>query len=83
MGINMKLKEFLKNLNEFIKENPKALEYEVVYAIDEEGNAYNEVCFEPSDGVYKDREYVPRSALLEEPDEFSRKEEECNAVCIN
>lgn len=39
----MKLKEYKKALDEFIKNNPKALEMNVFYASDDEGNDYHEV----------------------------------------
>lgn len=81
----MKLKEFLNNLNEFVKDNPKALDYEVIYSADEEGNGYNMIWFEPSDGVYneEDKEFYSRGNLLEEPEEYEYTEKDCNAVCIN
>ena len=50
----MKLKEFIENLNEFVKENPETLDMEVVTSIDDEGNGYSFVHYTPSKGVYED-----------------------------
>ena len=44
----MKLKEFIVNLNELIKENPLALEYEMIYSSDDEGNDYKIVYYSPT-----------------------------------
>lgn len=46
----MKLKEFLKTINQLIAENPEYLELEVITAKDDEGNGYNKVSYEPSVG---------------------------------
>lgn len=43
----MKLKEYLENLNHHVAQKPEILEFEVVYATDEEGNSYKKVVFEP------------------------------------
>ena len=48
----MNLKEYIEQLQEFAKENPRALEFDVWYAKDDEGNGYQEVCFSPSLKVY-------------------------------
>ena len=76
----MKLKEFLENLNEFIKENPESLGYDVVTSKDDEGNGYNEVYYAPSIGFFEDREF--KSTDWDE-DDNEIKLEEYNAVCIN
>lgn len=41
----MILKEFIENLNRFIKENPETLEMQVVTSKDDEGNGFNTVYF--------------------------------------
>jgi hypothetical protein len=41
----MKLKDYIKLLQEIAKENPNAL---VITASDEEGNSYNPVMYKPS-----------------------------------
>lgn len=65
----MKLYEYMEKLEKFIKENPKALQYEVVSSIDDEGNGYNRVHCGPSKGHYDDEEF--------------HQEVESNSVCIN
>jgi len=72
----MTLEEYINNLQECIKENPEAANYEVVYAIDSEGNGY-----EP---VY----YLPTLMFRDEYDEYHSDEDiddsdEPNVVCIN
>lgn len=68
----MKLKNFLENLNEFVKQNPKVLELDVVTSSDDEGNSYNLVHYSPSIGIYKDREF-----------EITEDLDEADSVCIN
>lgn len=75
----MKLKDYIKGLNEFVKENPEALELEVVTSCDDEGNSYNTVYYSPSVGIYEDREFIP----LESYEDYEREEDETNAVCVN
>ena len=43
----MKLREYLEALNELVKENPDALEMEVAYTKDDEGNGYQYVSATP------------------------------------
>lgn len=50
----MKLKEYLNNLQEFIKENPQSVEFEVAYSADDEGNYYQKVNFTPSFAIFED-----------------------------
>lgn len=68
----MKLKEYLDALNEIVKENPKALEFEVISSIDEEGNGYNEVFYTPSSGTYNEGEFATAT-----------NKNEHNSICIN
>ncbi len=75
----MKLKEYLENLNELIKENPDALNYTVVAASDDEGNSFIEVVFAPSLGNFKNGEFNDGDDGSEETEE----EFILNAVCIN
>jgi hypothetical protein len=75
----MTLKEYIENLNEFVKENPEALDYIVVYSSDDEGNSYSQVYYTPSIGQYKDYEFI-------HAENFEDREmdgEDANAVCIN
>lgn len=43
----MTLREYRETLNNFIKENPKALDMEVIYSQDDEGNAFYPVIYTP------------------------------------
>ena len=72
----MKFKDYLKNLNKLVEEYPESLDYDVVYAKDDEGNGYDLVNYEPGLGHYAGR------------DEFIHGgDEECgqpnNSVIIN
>jgi len=68
----MKLKQYAKNLNEFIKENPQALDMDVVTSIDDEGNGFNNVHFTPSTGLLEDGEF-----------DSEADKEIHNSVCLN
>jgi len=74
----MKLKEYIKVLQKIVKENPKAKDYTMVYATDEEGNGFKEVCFEPSVGGMIDNEEYYCSGDSELPEGFIE-----NSVCVN
>lgn len=66
----MKVKKFLKELNKLVKENPELLEAKVVYAIDDEGNAFHKVKTTGTVGAYVKGNFY----IGEDPK---------NAVCIN
>lgn len=73
----MKLKEFLKNINEMVEEDPTILEYDVVTCKDDEGNGYNIVFYDAHLGVWDEDER-----------EFYSSEDEIdpndiNAICLN
>lgn len=68
----MKLKEYMDNLNKLVKDNPEAKEFDVISAIDDEGNGYNLVFFHPTLGVYDGDEFNTDV----DPKKF-------NAICIN
>jgi hypothetical protein len=44
----MKLKQYLKELNAIVFLHPEALEFEMIYSTDDEGNEYNKVNNVPS-----------------------------------
>lgn len=69
----MKFKEYLKHLQKLAKVNPEALEYEVVYSSDDEGNFFQPVHMGPCVG-----HYTSSGDFDAEP-----PEEEKNAVCLN
>jgi len=60
----MKLKDYAKLINDLAKIHPNA---KVVYAIDDEGNGYNEVVYAPTYSSY----------------EIGYRQKEEMAVCIN
>lgn len=66
----MKLKEYVNNLQKLLD---RYGELDVVYSKDDEGNAFNLVHYEPTLGLYEDREFQ-----TEEIDEKNY-----NAICIN
>ena len=45
----MKLSEYIKELENLVKGNPQALDMEVIYAKDDEGNGYQYVGCAPSE----------------------------------
>lgn len=77
----MKLKEFLKTLNDLVESNPKLEEFEVVTAKDDEGNGYNRVYFHPSIGNFDEGEFefVPFGDF----EEYGLVTSDANAICIN
>ena len=44
----MRLKEYINYLNEIVKKDKKALNLEVVYSCDDEGNRFDSVHYAPS-----------------------------------
>lgn len=76
----MKLKEFIDNLNKLVVDRPETLEFDVVSAVDDEGNAYNLIYFTPTIGYYEQEDAMFESggAMLED-DEYRVP----NAVCVN
>lgn len=67
----MTLREYLKQLNELVKEKPEVLDYRVITSSDDEGNEYNRVHYPASIGNFED-----------EDREFN-EEKPSNAVCLN
>jgi hypothetical protein len=85
----VKLHKFIDNLNKLVEENPKAKDFDVIYSIDDEGNAFDNVYFSPTIGnlsndQFRTQDYIEE--LIEEyPDENLENLEnlEVNSVCIN
>lgn len=75
----MTLKEFIKNLNKFVEENPETLEMLVITSEDDEGNRFNLIHFEPTKGIYEDRDFIS----AEQYEDYERDECDTNAVCVN
>ena len=81
----MKLKEYVARLNKIIAKDPANGELELVYAIDEEGNAFHTVYNDPTIGFYSDRdsEFVPLEMTKNDPDYSEYENKKPNALCIN
>ena len=81
----MKFKDYIKNLQEFLKEHPETAEMEVVTSIDDEGNSYNAVQFGPSIAQFHNMKdlCLELVGFYEEEDKESPALEDCNAVIIN
>jgi len=71
----MKLKTFIDKLNTIAKRNPKLLDCDVVYSVDEEGNSFHAIYFDPTPGVY---DYKTNDF-----DGLSIDDEDINSVCVN
>lgn len=85
----MKLKEYIETLQEFVKQNPQALDYKVIYAKDDEGNGYQEIHYSPSVGHTEDEYHIEDFLTVEYIDEMI-EEGDCekddyplNSVCVN
>jgi len=78
----MTLNQYIDNLQAIVAQNNLNGELEVVYAIDEEGNGYKKVEYEPSKCQIENlREYFLE--LVGFQGDESIAEEDCNAICIN
>lgn len=75
----MILKEYMEGLEKFIKENPDALELDVITSKDDEGNGFNLVHYSPSKGIFNEGEFISADQL----EDWDREPEEINAVCLN
>ena len=71
----MTLEYYIEALQSFVKTNPKAKDFTVITAIDDEGNGYHEIFWDPSLGEY-DGEGFMMNEEGEDPREY-------NAVCVN
>lgn len=70
----MTLREYIKYLEIFVQEYPEALDMRVIYAVDDEGNAFKKVENSPSFAEVDD--FSERNLELNDSEEF-------NAVIIN
>jgi hypothetical protein len=67
----MKLKKYVQFLDEFVKMYPEALDLEVIYCRDDEGNGFDPVKYSPTLGQF------------DEDGMFKDTKDDPNAVCIN
>ena len=76
----MKLKEFIDNLHDLVKQRPEIKEFDVVTAKDEEGNGFTIVCYFPTIGHFDKGDSDFEGENADDPDS-SQKEN--NAICVN
>jgi hypothetical protein len=74
----MTLQEYINGLLELVKENPSTADMKVVYAIDDEGNAFHSVGNTPTLGIFEDNEFHQPNDEDNDDEDF-----EFNADCIN
>jgi len=55
----MKLKDYLAEMNKLIAEHPEALEFQVIYSSDEEGNEFNNNYNAPTIGRFNGTDFMP------------------------
>ena len=80
----MNLKEYIEQLQEFAKENQQALDLDVWYAKDDEGNGYQEVYFSPSLKVYSESDkYCDRVDYMYSTDEIDEIDDANTVVIVN
>jgi len=78
----MKLSKFAENINQLLKDNPEAGDYDVVTAKDAEGNGYNLVYFDAGLGRFENGDFEPFQPD-DGDDAYCSKPEQINAVCVN
>ena len=81
----MKLRQFLDQLNNLVKEHPEYLDLDVITSKDAEGNGFEEVYYEPSVGVFddsNDSQFCSRESEDFE-EEYGYTDQDINAICVN
>ncbi|MCK4821936.1 hypothetical protein KA005_39595 [bacterium] len=68
----MLLKDFLNSVIEMAELDPTILELQLVTSVDDEGNGFNPVHYEPTLGYYN-----------AEDREFNQEDPHPNAICLN
>lgn len=78
----MTLKEYIENLNEFVKENPETVEMQVITGNDDGDNEFNLVHYTPVKGIYnaKDKDFI---STYQYDEHGICSEVSANAVCVN
>lgn len=72
----MLFEKYVESLNKLLKDRPETATMETIYSIDDEGNSYNKIYFEPSVGHHSQSDFETEN--VDEEDQ-----EKTNAVCIN
>jgi hypothetical protein len=82
----MKLKDYIKSLQDIIADSPEAAEYLVISGKDDEGNGFNLAHYAPSvcQYVIDDDDFTHKEAFFEDPEEYYFDESiGWNAVCVH
>ncbi len=74
----MKLKDYLEYLNNLVKDDPEILDYDVIYAADDEGNHFSKLHYTPSLGYFDGDNFYSSEAK-----EDYEIEDADNSICIN
>lgn len=73
----MKFKDYLSKLNKLAAKSPEVLDFEAIYARDDEGNGYQSVSFDPSIVEVDDPEMYGHGGINQDPSNVP------NAVLVN
>ena len=79
----MTLAQYLKGLHEFVALHPEALDQEVYYSIDIEGNGFDKVEVTPALVYFEDLENPDSPVFAGNQDDGGMPSDMCNAVIIN
>tara|TARA_Y100000310_G_scaffold56232_1_gene51546 strand:+ start:1266 stop:1508 length:243 start_codon:yes stop_codon:yes gene_type:complete len=80
----MKFKDYVNNLNKQLKLHPETGEYDTIYSIDPEGNAFHHVYYdELCIGNYNDGEFIQKEHAEDDPEYYQGRNTTPNSVCIN
>ena len=79
----MTLKQYVQHLHEFIALHPEALDQEVYYAIDIEGNGYDKVEVTPALVYFEDLDKPMSPSFAGDKEDGGMPSDMCNAVLIN
>lgn len=78
----MILSQFIAKLEQIVKDNPDYATLKVIASIDDEGNGFNEIFFDPSVGQFEDRDFIGEDQFEEWEEDY---DSQCavNSICIN
>lgn len=69
----MNLAEYIKHLQQLVKEHPELKKATAVYSADDEGNQFSKVVYHPTPGHYSAGEF----------NDYKNSKHKPNAVCVN
>lgn len=78
----MTLREYIEHLNNIVNQNPRALDFTVVYGKDDGGDEYKPLLYAPTVGLYDSEAYYNFITMAIFKD-HKIKPEQANAVCVN